>query len=65
MNRGILSGRKTYIVAAFTVLAAWAGFFVGEPVLGQDALTFADAIQMTVVAVLGATLRHGISSDTL
>lgn len=62
MNRGILSGKKTYIAAVLTVLAAWAGFLVGEPVLGQDALTLADAVQMTVVAVLGATLRHGISS---
>lgn len=64
MTRGILNGKKTYITAAVTLLAAWAGFAVGEPVLGQDALTLADAVQMTAIALIGAFLRSGITSDT-
>jgi hypothetical protein len=64
MTRGFLSGKKTYIAAGVTLLAAWAGFAAGEPVLGQDALTLADAVQMTAIALIGAFLRSGIANDT-
>ena len=62
-QRGFLSGKKTYIAAAVTLLAAWAGFAAGAPVLGQDALTLADALQMTAIAVIGTFLRNGVSSE--
>lgn len=62
-HRGKLNGKKTYIMAAATVVASWLGYLVGEPVLGQDAATLADAIQLTVVALLAATLRHGMHTE--
>lgn len=63
MQRGFLSGKKTYITAVLAILAGWAGFAVGEPVLGQDALTFADALQMTAIGLIGAFLRSGVEAS--
>lgn len=49
-----LKGKKTYIVAAIAVLTALAGYLAGD-------LTIPQAGQAILTAVLGATLRHGIS----
>mgnify|MGYP001565601438 FL=1 len=50
---GILAGKKTYIVAALAVIGAIAGLLTGD-------VTQADAIQLALTAVLGATVRNGI-----
>ena len=51
-----LNGYKTYIAAVVSVVSAWIGVWAGT----VDAAT---AIQMTQVAVLGSTIRHGIASQ--
>jgi phage-related holin len=53
----MLKGYKTYIVAAVAVIGAVAGFLVGD-------LSMADAIQLVVTAVLGATIRSGVNTAT-
>lgn len=50
---GKLAGKKTYIVAALAVIGALAGYLTGD-------VTLNDAIQLTVTAILGATVRNGI-----
>lgn len=51
----MFKGYKTYIVAAVAVIGAVAGFLVGD-------LAMADAIQLVVTAVLGATIRSGVNT---
>jgi VIT1/CCC1 family predicted Fe2+/Mn2+ transporter len=48
-----LRGRKTYVAAALAVLGAGAGYVTGDA-------TAAQAAQMVLTAVLGATLRNSI-----
>ncbi len=50
---GILRGKKTYVAAALAVLGAGAGYATGDA-------TAAQAAQMVLTAVLGATLRNAI-----
>lgn len=52
---GILKGKKTYVVAAVTMLGAIGSVLTGD-------LALADAIQLCVTAALGATIRHGIDA---
>ena len=49
-----LNGKKTYIVAAVSILAAWVGVWDGS-------VDFASAWQITQTGALGATLRKAIS----
>lgn len=49
----MLKGQKTYLVAGLAVLGALVSFLVGD-------LAAADAAQLALTAVLGATVRHGI-----
>ncbi len=51
-----LNGKKTYIVAFVSILAAWVGVWAGT-------VDFATAWQMTQTALLGATIRAGVSSE--
>jgi hypothetical protein len=51
--QGILKGKKTYVTAALSVIGAVAGLLVGD-------LQIADAAQLIVTALLGATIRNGI-----
>jgi hypothetical protein len=51
----MLSGYKTYIAGAFTLLGALGGFLSGN--LTSDA-----AINIVVPAVLAMTLRNGIAT---
>lgn len=53
----MLSGYKTYLVAGVTVIGAVVSFLVGD-------ISLVQAAQLAVPAILGATIRHGISSDT-
>ena len=50
-----LTGKKTYIVAAISIIAAWVNVWAGT----TDAHT---AWQLTEGAVLAVTLRHGITT---
>lgn len=49
----LLQGKKTYITGIMTVLGAVAGVLTGDVVI-------ADAVQLTVTAILGMTIRHGV-----
>ena len=49
----MLKGYKTYIVAAVAVIGAIASYLVGD-------LAMADAAQLALTAVLGATVRNAI-----
>lgn len=50
---GSLKGKKTYIVAGLAVLGALASYLVGD-------LAAADAAQLALTAILGATVRNSI-----
>lgn len=52
----ILSGYKTYIVAAAGVLSAIAAYASGQDTLAQ-------AIQLGFTSILGATIRAGVSAS--
>ena len=49
----LLKGYKTYVTAFLTVLSAVGAYLVGD-------LGLADAAQLVLTAVLGATIRHGV-----
>lgn len=49
----MLKGYKTYITAAVAVIGAIAAYLVGD-------IAVADAAQLILTAILGATVRHGI-----
>ena len=48
----MLSGYKTYIVAALAIAGAIAGYLMGD-------VNAADTIQLVVTALIGATLKSG------
>lgn len=51
----MLTGYKTYIVGVLAILGAGGGFLDGD-------LTAPAAIQMAITAIMGMTLRAGVSS---
>ena len=51
----MLSGYKTYITAGLAVITAITTFLTGDATQGE-------ALTLIVNAVLGATIRHGIST---
>lgn len=53
----MLKGKKTYLTALATVFGAAAGVLSGT-------LLLPDAVQLIVTAVIGATLRSGIKTET-
>lgn len=53
----MLSGYKTYIAGALTILGALGGFLTGN--LGVD-----QAVNLVVPAILAMTVRHGVSTAT-
>jgi len=58
MNLAPLAGKKTYIAALLAILGAVLGGLDGD-------LTWPQSFELIVPAVLGLTLRHGISSSAL
>jgi phage-related holin len=52
----MLKGYKTYIVAGLAVIGAVAGYLTGD-------VTLSNAIQLVVTAVIGATIRNGITTE--
>jgi len=64
-KKGFLSGYKTYIVSALTVVSAAAAYLVGEPVPGSEGvLTLPALAQLVVTAILAATIRSGVKNDS-
>ena len=49
----MLKGYKTYVVAAVAVIGAVASYLVGD-------IALADAVQLSLTAVLGATVRNAL-----
>lgn len=54
---GKLAGYKTYIVAGVTIIGAIASYLIGDATLN-------DTAQLIVPAILGITIRHGITTET-
>jgi len=52
----MFQGKKTYIVAALAVLGAIGAYLTGDA-------TMAEAIQLAVTAILGATIRAGVATE--
>lgn len=52
-----MNGKKTYLVALASILGAGAGFLTGE-------MSAPQAIQLAITALLGATIRHGITTES-
>ena len=55
-GQGILAGKKTYVVAVMAILG-----FVSSYLMGDIAIT--DAAQGILTAVLGMTIRSGITKE--
>lgn len=55
--RNALRGKKTYLTALVSVLSAIAAYLVGD-------LSIPEAAQIVLTAVLGATLRSGMTTET-
>lgn len=53
----MLKGKKTYVVAVLSILGAIGAYLTGDA-------TMAEAIQLSITAVLGATLRAGMATET-
>lgn len=51
----MLSGYKTYIAGALTILGALGGYLTGNLAMDQ-------AVNLVVPAILAMTVRHGIST---
>lgn len=56
-GQGILSGKKTYVVAVMGILGFVASYLTGD-------MALSDAAQGVLTAVLGITIRHGVKNDT-
>jgi hypothetical protein len=56
LGQGILAGKKTYIVAILSALGAVGSYLTGEASL-------ADALQVLITAVMGATIRAGVTRE--
>lgn len=57
MGNGILAGKKTYVVGVMGLLGFIASYLTGD-------ITLAQAAQGAMTAILGMTIRAGISNDT-
>lgn len=53
---GILKGKKTYVSAAIGAIGAVAAYLVGD-------MALADAAQIVLTAIIGATIRHGVATE--
>lgn len=64
-KKGFLSGYKTYIVSALTVISAVAAYAVGDTVPGSEQVLDLPALaQLVVTAILAATIRNGVKADS-
>ena len=53
---GVLQGKKTYIVAGLGIIGAIASYLTGD-------VSSAQAGQLILTALLGATIRHGVANS--
>lgn len=56
-GHGSLKGKKTYIVAALAVVTAVGAYLTGD-------ISPMEAGQAVLTAILGATIRNGIATET-
>ncbi len=61
--KGFLSGKKTYLVAGASLVAAFVSFAIGEGFLGFEVETFGDLLRFAVEPTLAMTLRGGIAKS--
>ena len=52
----MFKGYKTYIMGGVTIISAAAAYLVGD-------ISIADAAQLVITAVLGMTVRAGITTE--
>jgi hypothetical protein len=57
LGKGVLQGKKTYVVAAMGILGFLASYLTGD-------IELATAAQGILTAILGITIRHGINTTT-
>lgn len=57
MGHGILSGKKTYVTGFVAIVTTVGAYLTGE-------MALADAAQLILTAILGMTIRHGVSTET-
>jgi len=55
LGHGILAGKKTYLTAAMAIIGTLASYFAGD-------VQLVDAAQLVLTAVLGVTIRSGITT---
>lgn len=53
----MMNGKKTYIVGIGAILGAVAGVMTGT-------LTIEQAVQLALPALMGMTIRHGVTTET-
>jgi len=61
LEKGFLSGYKTYIAAGVGVIVALAAFASGVEVEGHPALDLADTAQVVFTALVSVFLRQGVA----
>ena len=52
----MLKGKKTYITAGVAIITAAATYLTGDA-------TLSDTIQLVITAILGATIRSGVTTE--
>lgn len=57
MGHGILSGKKTYITGILAILTTVGAYLTGD-------MALAEAAQLVLTAVMGMTIRSGITTET-
>ena len=60
MKKGILKGKKTYITAVLTLIAAICSYMVDDTVLGFHFSTLSDLVEFCVLPILAIFIRNGI-----
>lgn len=55
MGSGILSGKKTYVTGVVAIISTVGAYLVGD-------LALADAAQLVLTAILGMTVRAGMTA---
>lgn len=62
-KKGFLSGKKTYLAAFGTIVAALVSFAGGVEFLGFDFADFNELVQFLVTPVLFIFLRDGVKKE--
>ena len=52
----MFKGKKTYIVAVLAVITAIGAYLTGDA-------TIAETVQLAITAILGATIRSGVTTE--